>query len=180
MKSKLIAGALAAVAVAGTAASATPASAAPAKAEPPRCHTADLKAGFATGEDARPEMEQTEKQTQAYIWFTNQSQRTCTLSGFAGVDMIGAQETDGTWSLARSSKKPEKMILEQGDTVDFSINLLPVAGSTPQKEKFVPAKFLVTPPNETEHFTLKWPFGGQILKQDGATHPATYLNPVGR
>ncbi|MFF4284280.1 DUF4232 domain-containing protein [Streptomyces sp. NPDC001739] len=180
MKSKLTAVALATVVVAGIAAAAVPASAAPAKAEPTRCHTADLKAGFATGEDARPEMEQTEKQTQAYIWFTNQSKRTCTLSGFAGVDMIGAQETDGTWSLARSSKKPEKMILEQGDTVDFSITLLPVGRSTPQKEKFVPAKFLVTPPNETEHFTLKWPFGGQILKQDGATHPGTYLNPVGR
>ncbi|SOE15256.1 Protein of unknown function [Streptomyces sp. 2323.1] len=180
MKSKLTAVAVAAVVVAGTAATAIPASAAPVRAEPTRCHAADLKAGFATGEDARPEMEQTDKQTQAYIWFTNQSKRTCTLSGFAGVDMIGAQETDSTWSLARSSIKPEKMILEQGDTVDFSITLLPVAKSTPQKEKFVPATFLVTPPNETEHFTLKWPFGGQILKQDGATNPATYLNPVGR
>lgn len=178
MKSKLTAVALAAAVVAGTAATAIPASAA-AKAEPTRCHTADLKAGFAMGDDAKPEMEQTEKQTQAHIWFTNQSKRTCTLSGFAGVDMIGAQETDGTWSLARSSKTPEKMVLGQGDTTDFSIILLPVADSTPQKNKFVPAKFLVTPPNETEHFTLKWPFGGQILKQDGATHPGTYLNPVG-
>ncbi|MCQ8192185.1 DUF4232 domain-containing protein [Streptomyces rugosispiralis] len=180
MKSKLTAVALAALVVAGTAATAIPASAATtAKAAPTRCHTADLKAGFATGEDAKPEMDQTERQTQAYIWFTNQSNRTCTLSGFAGVDMIGAQSTDGTWSLARSSKTPEKMILEPGDTTDFSITLLPVAASTPQKEKFVPAKFLVTPPNETAHFTLKWPFGGQILKQDGATHPGTYLNPVG-
>lgn len=179
MKSKLTAVAVAAVVIAGTAATAIPASATTAKAEPTRCHTADLKAGFAMGDDAKPEMGQTEKQTQAYIWFTNQSKRTCTLSGFAGVDMIGAQTTDGTWSLVRSSKKPEKMILKQGDTVDFSINLLPVAKSTPQKEKFVPVKFLVTPPNETEHFTLKWPFGGQILKQDGATHPGTYLNPVG-
>ncbi|MFI6209034.1 DUF4232 domain-containing protein [Streptomyces sp. NPDC051041] len=179
MKSKLTAVALASVVVAGAAAAAVPASAASAKAEPTRCHTADLEAGFAMGDDAKPEMEQTEKQTQAYIWFTNRSERTCTLSGFAGVDMIGAQKTDGTWSLARSSKKPVKMTLEQGDTVDFSITLLPVAGSTPQKEKFVPAKFLVTPPNETEHFTLKWPFGGQILKQDGATRPATYLNPIG-
>lgn len=178
MKSKLTAVALAAFVVAGTAAAAVPASAA-AKAEPTRCHTADLKAGFAMGDDAKPEMGQTEKQTQAYIWFTNRSKRTCTLSGFAGVDMVGAQKTDGTWSLARSSKKPGKMILEQGDTVDFSITLLPVAGSTPQKEKFVPAKFLVTPPNETEHFTLTWPFGGQILKQDGATRPATYVNPIG-
>lgn len=179
MKSKLTAVVLAAVVVTGTAATAIPASAASAKAGPTRCHTADLAAGFATGEDAKPEMEQNEKQTQAHIWFTNKSERTCTLSGFAGVDMIGAQKTDGTWSLARSSKKPVKMTLEQGDTVDFSITLLPVAESTPQEEKFVPAKFLVTPPNETEHFTLKWPFGGQILKQDGATRPATYLNPVG-
>ncbi|MER6569038.1 DUF4232 domain-containing protein [Streptomyces sp. NPDC001093] len=179
MKSKLTAVALAVVAAAGTGAAAIPASAAPAKAEPTRCHTADLKAGFAMGDDAKPEMGQTAKQTQAYIWFTNRSKHTCTLSGFAGVDMVGAQKTDGTWSLARSSKKSEKMTLGQGDTVDFSITLLPVTGSTPQKEKFVPAKFLVTPPNETTHFTLKWPFGGQILKQDGATHPGTYVNPVG-
>lgn len=179
MKSKLTAVALTSVLVLGAAAAAVPASAATGKAEPGRCHTADLKAGFATGGDARPEMGQSEKQTQAHIWFTNRSERTCTLSGFAGVDMVGAQKTDGTWSLARSSKAPVKMTLEQGDTVDFSITLLPVAASTPQKEKFVPAKFLVTPPNETKHFTLTWPFGGQILKQDGATHPATYLNPIG-
>ncbi|KUN75965.1 DUF4232 domain-containing protein [Streptomyces griseoruber] len=179
MKNKLTAVALAAIVVAGTAAAAIPASAAAAKAAPTRCHTADLKAGFAMGDDAKPEMGQSEKQTQAYIWFTNKSERTCTLSGFAGVDMVGAQKTDGTWSLVRSSKAPEKMVLEQGDTVDFSITLLPVDRSTPQAEKFVPAKFLVTPPNETEHFTLKWPFGGQILKQDAATHPATYLNPIG-
>ncbi|ANH89803.1 hypothetical protein A8713_00555 [Streptomyces sp. SAT1] len=179
MKSTLTTVALAAVVAAGTAAAAVPASAAPAAARPTRCHTADLKAGFATGEDATPEMKQTKKQTQAHIWFTNRSKRTCTLSGFAGVDMVGAQKTDGTWSLVRSSAKPVKMTLERGDTVDFSITLLPVAASTPRKEKFVPATFLVTPPDETQHFTLKWPFGGQILKQDGATHPATYLNPVG-
>ncbi|WKE67535.1 DUF4232 domain-containing protein [Streptomyces sp. WP-1] len=177
MKHKLTALALAAVAVAGTAAAAVPASAVPAA--PTRCHTADLKAGFATGGDATPEMGQTEKQTQAFIWFTNKSNHACTLTGFAGVDMVGAQKTDGTWSLVRSAKKPPKMTLQQGSTVDFSITLLPVAKSTAQKEKFVPAKFLVTPPDETTHFTLDWPFGGQILKQDGATHPGTYINPVG-
>lgn len=67
MKSKLTAVALAAIVVAGTAAATAPASAA--QAAPTRCHTADLKAGFALGDDARPEMNQTEKQTQAYIWF---------------------------------------------------------------------------------------------------------------
>lgn len=180
MKSKLTVMTVAAVVAAGTVAAAVPASAATAKAAPTRCHTADLKAGFALGGDAAPEMGQSAKQTQAFIWFTNESKRTCTLSGFAGVDMTGAQTTDGTWSLARSSEKPVKIALAPGDTTDFSITLLPVATSTPKKEKFVPSKFLVTPPNETTHFTLKWPFGGQILKQDGATHPATFLNPVGK
>ncbi|WP_181793555.1 DUF4232 domain-containing protein [Streptomyces sp. WELS2] len=180
MKTTMTTVALAAIVAAGTAVAAVPASAATAKAAPTRCHTADLKAGFATGDDAKPEMGRTGKQTQAFVWFTNKSNHTCTLSGFAGVDMVGTQKTDGTWSLARSSKKPTKITLGRGATADFSISLLPVAASTPQKEKFVPAKFLVTPPNETEHFTLKWPFGGQILKQDGATHPGTYLNPVGQ
>ncbi|MEU6349067.1 DUF4232 domain-containing protein [Streptomyces sp. NPDC047072] len=180
MKSKLTVMVLAAAVAAGTVVAVVPASAAPAAAGPSRCHTADLKAGFATGGDAKPEMKQTRKQTQAFVWFTNKSRHTCTLSGFAGVDMIGAQKTDGTWSLVRSSEKPQKITLERGDTVDFSITLLPVAKSTPRKEKFVPVKFLITPPNETKHFTLKWPFGGQILKQDAATHPATYVNPIGQ
>ncbi|UFR06941.1 DUF4232 domain-containing protein [Streptomyces sp. Go40/10] len=180
MKTKTATVALAAIVAAGTAVAAVPASAATAKAAPTRCHTADLKAGFATGDDAKPDMGRAGTQTQAFIWFTNKSNRACTLSGFAGVDMVGAQRTDGTWSLARSSKRPAKITLGRGKTTDFSINLLPVARSTPQKKKFVPATFLVTPPNETKHFTLKWPFGGQILKQDGATHPGTYLNPIGQ
>ncbi|KOV93347.1 DUF4232 domain-containing protein [Streptomyces sp. NRRL B-3648] len=180
MKTKMATVALATIVAAGTAVAAVPASAATATTAPTRCHTADLKAGFATGDDAKPDMGRTGRQTQAFIWFTNKSNRACTLSGFAGVDMVGAQRTDGTWSLARSSKRPTKITLGRGDTTDFSINLLPVARSTPQKKKFVPATFLVTPPNETKHFTLKWPFGGQILKQDGATHPGTYLNPIGQ
>nr|WP_237533529.1 DUF4232 domain-containing protein [Streptomyces sp. SID685] len=101
------------------------------------------------------------------------------MTGFAGVDMVGAQKTDGTWSLARSAKKPPKATLQQGDTVDFGITLLPVAKSTAPKEKFVPARFLVTPPNETTHFTLKWPFGGQILKQDGPPTRAPTSTPSG-
>lgn len=130
MKTKTATVALAAIVATGTAVAAVPASAATAKAAPARCHTADLKAGFATGDDAKPDMGRAGTQTQAFIWFTNKSNHTCTLSGFAGVDMVGAQRTDGTWSLARSSKRPTKITLGRGDTTDFSINLLPVAGST--------------------------------------------------
>ncbi|KOG65853.1 flagellar motor protein MotB, partial [Streptomyces griseoflavus] len=36
----------------------------------------------------------------------------------------------------------------------------------------------VTPPNETTALTLKWPWG-PLIHQDGATHPATFVNPIG-
>ncbi|MFI0256420.1 DUF4232 domain-containing protein [Streptomyces sp. NPDC017083] len=57
---------------------------------------------------ARAEAVPRPHQTQAFIWFTNKSNRTCTLSGFAGVDMVGAQRTDGTWSRGwvRSKTRP--------------------------------------------------------------------------
>ncbi|MEV5597215.1 DUF4232 domain-containing protein, partial [Streptomyces sp. NPDC052496] len=36
----------------------------------------------------------------------------------------------------------------------------------------------VTPPNETTALTLTWPWG-PLTHQDGATHPATFVHPIG-
>ncbi|WP_328323581.1 MULTISPECIES: DUF4232 domain-containing protein [unclassified Streptomyces] len=141
-----------------------------------RCHTDDLKAAFATGGDAVPDMKG-DNQTQASVALTNISKRSCTLNGFPGVDMVGDQASDGTWSLARSSKPTTTISLSPGDTTDFSITL----GATTEKGAgaFVPGLVRITPPNEKTQFALKWPFGGAVTKQDGATHPATYVNPIG-
>ncbi|WP_262370805.1 hypothetical protein [Streptomyces sp. WAC01526] len=35
-----------------------------------------------------------------------------------------------------------------------------------------------TPPNETTSLTLKWPWGA-LVDQAGATHPATFVDPIG-
>ncbi|MCX4552737.1 DUF4232 domain-containing protein [Streptomyces sp. NBC_01387] len=141
-----------------------------------RCHTSELKAGFAMGGDAAPDMK-SDNQTQASVALTNISKRTCTLSGFPGVDIVGNQASDGTWSLARSSKPVTTISLSPGDTTDFSITL----GATLEKGSgtFEPGLVRITPPNEKTQFALQWPFGGAITKQDGATHPATYVNPIG-
>ncbi|MFH8346674.1 DUF4232 domain-containing protein, partial [Streptomyces sp. NPDC018045] len=40
------------------------------------------------------------------------------------------------------------------------------------------ATVAVTPPNETTSLTLKWPWG-PLVDQMGATHPATFVNPIG-
>ncbi|WP_406142080.1 DUF4232 domain-containing protein [Streptomyces sp. NBC_01089] len=141
-----------------------------------RCHTADLKAAFATGGDAAPNMK-SDEQTRASVAFTNIGKGTCTLTGFPGVDMVGDQASDGTWSLERSSKKVTTISLAPGDTTDFTITL----GATTETGSgtFEPGLVRITPPNEKSQFSLKWPFGGVITKQDGATHSATYVNPIG-
>ncbi|MEV8566234.1 DUF4232 domain-containing protein [Streptomyces sp. NPDC051322] len=141
-----------------------------------RCHTAGLKAAFAAGGDAVPDMK-SDKQTQASVALTNTGSRNCTLTGFPGVDLIGNQADDGTWSLPRSSKPVTTITLAPGATTDFTITL----GATTQTGSgtFEPGLVRITPPNEKTQFSLKWPFGGAVIQQDGATHPATFVNPIG-
>ncbi|KOG61558.1 flagellar motor protein MotB, partial [Streptomyces griseoflavus] len=68
-----------------------------------RCHTSDLKAAFALGEDAAPDPN-AGGGTITSIVLTNKSNRTCTIGGFAGVDL--RPDAGGpSWSLARSSAK---------------------------------------------------------------------------
>ncbi|MCZ4119417.1 DUF4232 domain-containing protein [Streptomyces sp. H39-S7] len=141
-----------------------------------RCHTADLKAGFDAAGGAAPDMSST-RQTRASVYFTNISRHTCSLIGFPGVDIVGDRGTDGTWSLTRSSVSPTKILLKPSNTASFSITLLPTAA--PAAEAFEPALVRITPPDEETQFALKWPWGGSIVRQDAATHPGTFVNPVG-
>lgn len=36
----------------------------------------------------------------------------------------------------------------------------------------------VTPPNTTDTQVVTWAVGRAIVKQDGGTHPGTYIDPV--
>ncbi|WP_267882770.1 DUF4232 domain-containing protein [Streptomyces rimosus] len=63
-----------------------------------------------------------------------------------------------------------------GDSTDFTLNL----GMAKNNEEgsWKPQTVAVTPPNETTALTLKWPWG-PLIHQDGATHPTTFVNPIG-
>ncbi|KOT85345.1 flagellar motor protein MotB [Streptomyces rimosus subsp. rimosus] len=106
-----------------------------------RCHTSDLKAAFATGEDAVPD-----------------------------------PNASGGTTTTRSSAKHGSITLGPGDSTDFTLNL----GMAKENDEgsWKPATVAVTPPNETTALTLKWPWG-PLVHQDGATHPATFVNPIG-
>jgi hypothetical protein len=108
------------------------------------------------------------------VW-TNTSGSACVMDGFGGVDLEGPDDPMGrTYSLPRASTAAESFSLEPGEEAHTTITWLP-----PQEGPgWTPTTMHVTPPNETRSAQLEWP-GGAVLRQDGATHPGTYIGPVG-
>nr|WP_272919919.1 DUF4232 domain-containing protein [Streptomyces sp. SID4948] len=140
----------------------------PAAATIGRCHTAGLKFSFGNGDSA---YSSADDQQHLEVLMTNSSGSTCTIKGFPGVDLQAAD----TWSLVRTNKTAPTVTLKSGASASFVISYLPwEAGSGTQ---FSAKTVAITPPNETTSVTLNWP-GSSILRQDGATHPATYVGPV--
>jgi hypothetical protein len=135
----------------------------------PRCHTQDLKISFETGEDAAPDVTSDKQQTTGIALY-NRSGHTCQVGGFPGLDLNGGSTN---WSLARTNAHYSAITLSPGDTTDFQITFQPEP-----KGDWTPQTVTVTPPDETTSVTLSWPWG-PVLLQDGATHPVTYVGPIG-
>ncbi|MGG2462790.1 DUF4232 domain-containing protein [Streptomyces sp. RGM 3693] len=138
-----------------------------------RCHTSGLKASFATGGDAAPDPDAGGATTTSVV-LTNKGSRTCKIGGFPGVDLT-SENGGERWSLARSSAKHGSITLGPGDSTDFTIN---VAMTKEDQGFYQPAWAQITPPNETKSLTIKWPWG-TLVDQRAATHPATFVNPIG-
>ncbi|MFI6768340.1 DUF4232 domain-containing protein [Streptomyces sp. NPDC050355] len=138
-----------------------------------RCHTSGLKAAFATGGDAIPDPNASGGTT-ASVVLTNKGSRTCKIGGFPGVD-LKSENGGERWSLVRSSAKHGSITLAPGDSTDFTINVIM---TKEDKGFYQPAFADVTPPNETKAITIAWPWG-TLVDQRGATHPGTFVNPIG-
>ena len=139
----------------------------PTAAQAARCTFDQLKAslGRTTGEAG---------QRHTTVVWTNTSSTECLMEGFGGVDLQGPADPMGpTYSLPRTSATPASFPLAPGRAAHTTITWLP-----PQDGPgWTPTAMLVTPPNETRSARLDWP-GGAVLRQDGATHPGTYIGPV--
>lgn len=143
-----------------------------------RCHTDELRYTWGGPHGGAPDMDDQDDPQIASVRLTNNGERTCNLHGFPGVRLIS--ESGETWDLRRSGDQPSTLTLKPGeDTAMVSMNLVAVPKDIKDTKPFIPSKVLITPPNETTHVTLKWPYGGAILDQSGATRPGTFVNPIG-
>lgn len=135
-----------------------------------RCHTADLAFAVAPGSGAQS----VGSAGAVIIKMTNHGAGTCTMKGYPGVDLVGGGRT---WSLSRqTSVTPHAVTVAPGHSTGFTITYLPFTAGSGQELDV--KTVVITPPNETTSAKVAWDFQ-PVLLQDGATHPGTYVGPVG-
>jgi hypothetical protein len=113
--------------------------------------------------------------TQAVV-LTNKGSAACTMTGFPGVDLVGAAngQQNYSWPLERQTVSYSRVTLPPGGTAHFNLIYLP---STPgDGTDITVAKMVITPPNTYTQAQLTW--NQSVLLQDAATHPGTYISPV--
>ncbi|MFJ1998437.1 DUF4232 domain-containing protein [Streptomyces asiaticus] len=135
------------------------------------------QADTAPAGDALPvRNEDGEGATTATIVLMNKGSYSCRIGGFPGVDLTSVNGGE-RWSLARSSQKWSSVEVEAGQSTEFTLNL----AFTHEEEGFYqPAWVEITPPDETRALKIEWPWEtGTLVDQRSATHPGTFVNPIG-
>ncbi|WP_424216162.1 DUF4232 domain-containing protein (plasmid) [Streptomyces sp. BI20] len=142
------------------------------------CTAADVKPSIVHGTDADPDPDAT--QTSASLLLTNTGKRTCVTRGFVGLDLI-ARNGD-RWSVARQKATTERITLKPGVATMAELIFLPWHAKEQQGSgavEFKPVKVAITPPDTTTTTTVAWPWPTiGLVRQDGATHPGTWLTPL--
>jgi hypothetical protein len=163
------------------AADASDSPASPAKDKPsdkatPRCTTEDLTVSLGA---AKPTAQGA--QMQLPLQFKNTSTHPCDLHGTPGVDLHGPDHpTYGPVdSLLRRDGGPAHNILAPGRTATAKITALPSDPNPPTESPAWTADSLTTiPPGQTKALHATWPSNLAITRQDGATHPGTWVDPI--
>ena len=110
------------------------------------------------------------------VILTNDSSEPCALQGYPGVHLLGPD--DPTWgpdyALPQQSGNPELITLAPGAAASSRLTFLPEP-----PDGWVPLSIAVTLPNASGQLETPWiPGRIAVLRQDGATHPGTYIGPL--
>ncbi|MFI5716136.1 DUF4232 domain-containing protein [Nocardia sp. NPDC051750] len=109
------------------------------------------------------------------IVLTNTSAQTCAVQGFPGVDLTGPDDPafGPTYQLPRQDVNFAPVTVDPGAKVSSLLTYLPGGPGG-----WVPTTIVLTPPDTTTQLQAPWPAGVSVQRQDGATHPGTYIGPL--
>lgn len=133
-----------------------------------RCHTGEFTAAFGPADAGA-------SNRSATVVLTNRGGRTCTVFGYGGLQPLDAAgKPITTLTLTRDkSRTPTLLRVAPGAKVYKAIHWT-VIPSTGEKCS-IPVSAQVTPPDETDHITLKWAFGGVCGTIDGRPYANTAM-----
>ena len=133
-----------------------------------RCHTGEFTAVFGPVDAGA-------SNRNATVVLTNRGGRTCTVFGYGGLQPLDAAgKPITTLTLTRDkSRTPALVRVAPGAKVYKAIHWT-VIPSTGEKCS-TPASAQVTPPDETDHLTLKWSFGIVCGTIDGRPYANTAM-----
>jgi len=116
-------------------------------------------------------------QDELEVILTNISPQSCTLQGYPGVDLVGPDVPmwGPVFSLTRQSGDPQPFTLEPGAS---ATSILTIGAPSLPEDFWYPATLVVTPPDATTQLQMPWIPYTPVLRQDGATSPATYIGPL--
>lgn len=114
-------------------------------------------------------------QARMEVVLTNTSAQACAVQGFPGIALVGPEDpTFGPiYELPRQDVDFAPVVVEPGAAVSSTLTYLPDG-----PDGWVPATLVVTPPDTTDRIDAPWPAGVSVQRQDGATHPGTYIGPL--
>jgi hypothetical protein len=125
-----------------------------------RCHTGEFTAAFGPVDAGA-------SNRNATVVLTNRGGRTCTVFGYGGLQPLDAAgKPIATLTLTRvSPPAPALVRVAPGGKVykDLHWTVIP----SPGEKCSSPASAQVTPPDETDHITLRWPYGTVCGTIDG-------------
>ena len=136
-----------------------------------RCGTGDLSVSFGEVRDSGT------NQPHIQLVYTNVSEDDCTLRGVPGVDLTGPVDPvqGPTYSVPRIDNGDAGHLLKAGEAGIAELTVLADGGP----EAWVPTELITIPPGEDTARRIAWPYDFGVLRQDGATHPGTYVNGFG-
>ncbi|WP_063713027.1 DUF4232 domain-containing protein [Nocardia jiangxiensis] len=119
----------------------------------------------------KPKVDDPVRPHQFDVVLTNKA-AACTVQGFPGVDLTGPKDPTfgATYSLPRQAVSAQPLTVQPRNAV--------VAILTYQPGDWVPTTLVVTPPDTITQLRVPWPSGVGVARQDGATHPGTYIGSL--
>ncbi|WP_246843429.1 DUF4232 domain-containing protein [Allokutzneria sp. NRRL B-24872] len=145
----------------------------------PPCASGDLAVSL----DTPKESAQAKGQFRVAVTFKNISDRTCVTEGVPTVDLVGPEDPNGpVYTLVHGAQEAPASFLTPDETATTTeiVVLTPSPGAVGStgSTSWTPTHAHITPKGLEQPMIAEWDSKLPVLRQDGATHPGSFVEGI--